>query len=169
MVMGGAGCGKTWELCKRVLKSKNQLVLSFTNKAVQNVREKIAEVAAREGVLITHNLDIVCRTFDCFFYEKNVRRVELLRNKEVFVAEYSMVPNKWISLLYEAYEQYTANASRWWETQTNAHLSRGALQCTTTMRTAPASRRCVRRGPSRPTEKTAPGTTQRPMLSSSGS
>ena len=41
IITGGAGCEKTWELRRRVLASKNLLLLSFTNKDVQNAKEKI--------------------------------------------------------------------------------------------------------------------------------
>ena len=74
IITGGAGCGKTWELRRRVLASRNPLLLSFTNKTVQNAKEKIKTVAAREGGLINHNSMRYARTFDSLFFENNERR-----------------------------------------------------------------------------------------------
>ena len=38
---GQAGSGKTTKLCEMVKNTKNPIVLSFTNKAVENVRSKL--------------------------------------------------------------------------------------------------------------------------------
>lgn len=70
IITGGAGCGKTWELRRRVLASRNPLLLSFTNKTVQNAKEKIKTVAAIEGGVINHNLDAVCGDIRLFILRK---------------------------------------------------------------------------------------------------
>ena len=69
-------------------------MFSFTNEAMQNVIEKNREVSAREGIAIKHNFKAITRTFDSYFFEKNPKSVELLKNKEVLVKEYSMLLNK---------------------------------------------------------------------------
>ena len=68
--------------------------------------EKNRAVSTREGIAIKHNLKPICRTFDSYFFDKNPESVELLKNKEVLVKEYSMVPNKWLTQLYEVHEKY---------------------------------------------------------------
>ena len=35
---GGAGCGKTYRLCQKALEADDPIILSFTNKAIQNVK-----------------------------------------------------------------------------------------------------------------------------------
>jgi hypothetical protein len=44
-------------------------------------------------------------TFDSYFntHKGDDGNFDKLKNKTVFVDEYSMVPNKWINLLYKAY------------------------------------------------------------------
>ena len=57
---GQAGSGKTTKLCEMVKNTKNPIVLSFTNKAVENVRSK----------LIANGLNNnICYTFDSYFCE----------------------------------------------------------------------------------------------------
>ena len=101
---GQAGSGKTTKLCKMVMKEKNPLVLSFTNKAVQNVKERLRNMDY-EG-----NPDIVCHTFDSYFCEWNgfssETNLKSLEDKTIFIEEFSMVPNKWITLIYKAFTLY---------------------------------------------------------------
>ncbi|XP_068692468.1 uncharacterized protein [Montipora foliosa] len=99
---GQAGSGKTTELCKMVMKTDNPLVLSFTNKAVQNVKERLRKM--------DYDPDNVCHTFDSYFCEWDKCSIETnlkdLKVKTVFIDEFSMVPNKWITMIYKAFILY---------------------------------------------------------------
>lgn len=91
---GQAGSGKTTKLCEMVKNTKNPIVLSFTNKAVENVRSK----------LIANGLNNnICYTFDSYFCEYTGDTIKNLKNKTIFIDEFSMVPNKWITKIYESY------------------------------------------------------------------
>ena len=41
---GEAGCGKTTKLSKMVLKAESPIILSFTNKAVENIKERLRNI-----------------------------------------------------------------------------------------------------------------------------
>ena len=45
-------------------------------------------------------------TFDSYVCEWNGRDLSSLRNKTVYIKEFSMVPNKWITKIYEAFLEY---------------------------------------------------------------
>ena len=91
---GQVGSGKTTKLCEMVKNTKNPIVLSFTNKAVENVRSK----------LIANGLNNnICYTFDSYFVNTQVIQLKNLKNKTIFTDEFSMVPNKWITKIYESY------------------------------------------------------------------
>ncbi|XP_068689801.1 uncharacterized protein [Montipora foliosa] len=100
---GQAGSGKTTELCKMVMTTDKPLVLSFTNKAVQNVKERLRNMGYEAA-------DNVCHTFDSYFCEWDKCSIETnlkdLKNKTVFIDEFSMVPNKWITMIYKAFTLY---------------------------------------------------------------
>eukprot|EP00760_Papus_ankaliazontas_P003488 PhM_4_TR11616/c3_g1_i8/m.9732 len=96
-----AGCGKTTLLIEDAQKAENPLILSFTNKAVQVVKERFknAEIDLSDNV----------HTFDSYFYfedEDGLKGIEKIKNKNIFVDEFSMVPNKYITLLYHAFLKY---------------------------------------------------------------
>ena len=101
---GQAGSGKTTKMCKMVMKTDKPIVLSFTNKAVQNVKDRLRKMEY-EG-----NPDAICHTFDSYFCEWNgfssVTNLKNLEDKTIFVDEFSMVPNKWITLIYKAFVLY---------------------------------------------------------------
>ena len=98
---GQAGSGKTTKLCELVMKTENPLVLSFTNKAVQNVKDRLKKMDGNPNV---------CYTFDSYFCEWNGSSSETnlksLEDKTIFIDEFSMVPNKWITLIYKAFTIY---------------------------------------------------------------
>ena len=98
---GQAGSGKTTELCKLVMQTEKPLVLSFTNKAVQNVKDRLQKMDGDTSV---------CHTFDSYFCEWDSCSVETnlkdLKHKTVFIDEFSMVPNKWMTMIYKAFTQY---------------------------------------------------------------
>ncbi len=43
MIIGGAGCGKTTKLIKKVKKCDNSIVLCFTNNACKVIRDKLPD------------------------------------------------------------------------------------------------------------------------------
>ena len=98
---GQAGSGKTTKLCKMVMKTDKPLVLSFTNKAVQNVKDRLKKMGGNPDV---------CYTFDSYFCEwggcSTETNLKDLKVKTVFIDEFSMVPNKWITLIYKAFTLY---------------------------------------------------------------
>lgn len=58
---GQAGSGKTTKLCEMVLKTENPLVLSFTNKAVENVKSRLQKMN------YSGDVNKICYTFDSYF------------------------------------------------------------------------------------------------------
>jgi len=87
VICGGPGCGKT-EVIKTI-KNDSDLVLSFTNKAVENV---ISRCGNEDN----------CYTFDSFLndhldYEQKVQK--MLKYERVIIDEYSMVPVKFMEFL----------------------------------------------------------------------
>ena len=101
IVSGQAGSGKTTELCKRVAECEIPLVLSFTNKAIENVKQRLRKVKNNK-----HDPNKICYTFDSYFCEWNEDNFKELRKKTIFVEEYSMVPNKWMTMIYKAFVKY---------------------------------------------------------------
>ena len=95
---GQAGSGKTTKLCKMVQEAKNPLVFSFTNKAVKNVKSRLI----KNGIEDT-NGNKICHTFDSYFCERNGRDINSFKDKTIFIEEFSMVPNKWMTLIYKAF------------------------------------------------------------------
>ena len=95
---GQAGSGKTHKLCKMVIATENPLVLSFTNKAIENVKSRlISEGYEKEDT------NKMCHTFDSHFCEWNDRNINSLDDKTIFIEEFSMVPNRWMTKIYQAY------------------------------------------------------------------
>ena len=46
-----------------------------------------------------------CHTFESYFYD-NTRGIDDLKDKIVFVDEYSMTPNRYITLLYQSFTKH---------------------------------------------------------------
>lgn len=67
-----------------VQNAESPLVLSFTNKAVENVKKR----------LNIDDINKICHTFDSYFCEWNGRNINSLKDKTIFIEEFSMVPNK---------------------------------------------------------------------------
>ena len=97
---GGAGCGKTYRLCQKALAADDPIILSFTNKAIQNVKSVLWDVYNN------YELAKKCYTFDLFFCDHHGRDITALEGKTIFVDEYSMTPNKWMTKLYQAFTKY---------------------------------------------------------------
>ena len=93
-ITSGAGYGKTTKLINDAKESKNPIIFSFTNKAVDNIRSRVDD-----------SLKNKVHTFDSYFNEfiSDAENLKLLANKDIFIDEFSMVPNKWIALIYHSY------------------------------------------------------------------
>ena len=98
---GRAGSGKTTLLCKMVQETKSPLVLSFTNKAVENVKNRLIQTGYNKEVA-----NKICHTFDSYFCEWGDGNYHSLEGKTIFIEEFSMVPNKWITKIYHEYIKY---------------------------------------------------------------
>ena len=83
--------------------AKNPLVLPFTNKAIENVKSKLISSGMDKDVV-----NNICRTFDSYFCEWSDASYhhESLKNKTLFIEEFSMVPNKWMTKIYNAYIEF---------------------------------------------------------------
>ena len=97
---GGAGCGKTYGLCQKALAADDLIILSFTNNAIQNIKSVLCDVYNN------YELAKKCFTFDLFFCDHHGRDITGLEGKTIFVDEYSMTPNKWMTKLYQAFTKY---------------------------------------------------------------
>ena len=99
---GQAGSGKTHRLCKMVIKADNPIVLAFTNKAVENVKDRLIKMGFDKD-----KANKICHTFDSYFCELNgtneYTNIESLKNKTIFIEEFSMTPNKKMTLIYKAF------------------------------------------------------------------
>ena len=98
---GQAGSGKTSLLCKKVKQTENPLVLSFTNKAIENVKSRLIQIGYEKV-----DTNKICHTFDSYFCEWNGRNIDSLKDKTIFIEEFSMLPNKWMTKIYQAYSKF---------------------------------------------------------------
>ena len=78
---GQPGCCKKAELIKLAAKAINPIILSFINKAIDNIKSRIGE-----------NLRDKCYTFDSYFCDYHGRDISNLEGKTIFIEEYSMTP-----------------------------------------------------------------------------
>lgn len=51
-------------------------------------------------------MNSICFTFDSYFCEWKNRDFASLEDKTIFIDEFSMVPNKWMTLIYKAFTLY---------------------------------------------------------------
>ena len=92
---GAAGCGKTTKLLKLASKATDPIILSFTNKAIENCKRRISE-----------ELQDKCHTFDSYFGDYHGRDISSLEGKPIFIEVYSMTPSKWMTKIYQAFTKY---------------------------------------------------------------
>ena len=88
LISGIAGCGKT-ELIKNIYDNETDLILSFTNASIANIK---ARLGTEENIY----------TFDSFFNEHLQFEQKLLKvssYERILIDEYSMVPFKMMNLL----------------------------------------------------------------------
>ena len=92
-------CGKSWWLCKLIYKNRDKcIVLSHTNKAVSNIKN----ILQTNHKMSLEEVNKLCHTFESYFYD-NVRGIDDLKEKIVYVDEYTMTPNRFMTLLYQAF------------------------------------------------------------------
>ena len=77
---GQAGSGKTTKLCNMVIAVKNPLVLSFTNKAIENIKSRSIKMGKKKDYV-----NNICFTFDKYFCEWNVGAIDSLKDKTLFI------------------------------------------------------------------------------------
>ena len=98
---GQAGCGKSTQLCQLIYENDGKaILLSHTNKAVVNIKNQLKD----EFDMSPEHVNKICDTFESYFYD-NIRGVDDLKDKIVFVDEYTMTPNRYITLLYQVIYQ----------------------------------------------------------------
>ena len=124
IVNGQAGSGKTTLLCKMVSETENPLVLAFTNKAIENVKSRL-----RKMNIDKHDPDKICHTFDSYFCEWNEDNFTGLKKKTIFVEEFSMVPNKWMTLIYEAFIKYNVEVNMFGDPNQCEPIEAGSQTC----------------------------------------
>ena len=99
---GQAGGGKSWRICQLIYENRNKcVVFSYTNKAVVNIKNILKDKYQLSPIEVNK----LCHTFESYFYD-NTRGIDDLKDKIVFVDEYSMTPNRYITLLYQAFTKH---------------------------------------------------------------
>ena len=99
---GQAGCGKSWRICQLIYENRDKcIVFSHTNKAVVNIKN----IIKHKHKLSSSEVNKLCHTFESYFFD-STRGIDDLKDKIVFVDEYSMTPNRYITLLYQAFTKH---------------------------------------------------------------
>ena len=174
MYNGQAGSGKTTKLCEMVMKTDKPIVLSFTNKAVQNVKDRLKKMGCDsskpfEGLPVKMSSknknfrsyveeiktraeknkidpDAICHTFDSYFCEWNGMTTETnlksLEDKTVFIEEFSMVPNKWMTLIYKAFVLYGIKVYMFGDPNQCSPVESGSKICYNYLRSASVRQMC---------------------------
>lgn len=86
-------------LCEMASQADNPIILSYTNKAVENVKSVFRELNQPE-------LAKKCYTFDLYFFDQYGRDIHSLKDKTIFIDEFSMIPLRWMTLVYQAFSIY---------------------------------------------------------------
>lgn len=84
---GQAGSGKPYRLCGIVSNTKELLVVAITNKATENFKSKLNNFGVNK-----ERANEICHTFDSYFFEFNGRTIDRLKDKVLFIEEFSKVP-----------------------------------------------------------------------------
>jgi ATP-dependent exoDNAse (exonuclease V) alpha subunit len=98
---GRAGLGKSHQCIKKIIELEKQNInyvgLAFTNKAVLENNEKYKEMTGIDKKVFV--------LFDSYFprAENEETYINKLKNKIILIDEYSMTPNKWMSLVYSSF------------------------------------------------------------------
>ena len=92
----------------------NRIILSFTNKAIENVKSQV-----------NHNLRDKCYTLDSYFNSYHDRDISHLEDKTIYMEEYSVTSNKWMSKIYQASTKYHNNVFMFGDTNQCDPVDRG--------------------------------------------
>ena len=84
-----------------VIEAENPIVLTFTNKAIENVKNRLIQMGYDNK-----KTNKICYTFDSFFCDWYGRSVSSLDGKTIFIEEFSMVPNNWMTIIYKAFSMF---------------------------------------------------------------
>ena len=87
-----AGFWKTTTIGEMIIDEEKLLLLAYTNKAVENVKNKLKNK-------YSGNVNDICHTFDSYFCEWK-------SEKQTVFLEFRMIPNKWMSKIYRAFVDY---------------------------------------------------------------
>lgn len=131
---GHAGCGKTTKLIKQGSEATNPIIRSFTNKAIENVKSQV-----------NHNLRDKCYTFDSYFNSYHNGDILHLEDKKIFIEEYSMTPNKWMSKIYQAFTKYHNSVFMFGDTNQCDPVEKGRRICYDYFKSVAISEICPRR------------------------
>ena len=102
ILYGVAGCGKSTQLCQLIYENKDKaLLFSHTSKAVVNIKNILKNRHDMDPKVVNS----ICHAFESYFWD-NLRSIDNLKDKIVFVDEYTMTPNRFMTLLYNAYTKY---------------------------------------------------------------
>ena len=102
ILYGQAGCGKTSQLSQLIYENvSNTILLSHRNKAVVNIKN----ILKKRYDMDSKQINSMCYTFESYFWD-NIRGIESLKDKIVFVDEYTMTPNRFMTMLYNAFTKY---------------------------------------------------------------
>ena len=94
---------------EKIDEGENPIVLAFTNKAIENVKNTLnkkfnyIDGTFDEKVVWDGHVPKRCYTFDSYFYTHEISSLE---NKIIFIEEFSMVPNKWMTMIYKAFIEF---------------------------------------------------------------
>ena len=93
---------KSSQLCQLIYENAQKaLLLSHTNKAVVNIKNMLID----KFDMSQEHVNKICHTFESYCYD-NIRGIDNLKDKIVFIDEYTMTPNRYITLLYQAFIRY---------------------------------------------------------------
>ena len=99
---GQAGCGKSWRICQLIYENREKcIVFSHTNKAVVNTKNILKDKQKLSPIEVNK----LCHTFESYFFE-STRGINDLKDKIVFVDEYSVTPNGYMTSLYQAFTKH---------------------------------------------------------------
>ena len=99
---GQAGCGKSWHICQSIYENRDKcIVFSHTNKAVVNIKNILKDKYELSPIEVNK----LCHSFESYFFD-STRGIDDLKGKIVFVDEYSMTLNRYITLLYQAFTKH---------------------------------------------------------------
>lgn len=94
-----AGNGKTQKLYELVKQSDKCVVLSYTNKAVDNVKTRFQAFGYDKT-----QVNKMCHTFGSYFCGiGKVRSVDSFEGKHIFIEEFNMIPHKWMTTIFNVW------------------------------------------------------------------